>query len=85
MNFRSFHILNRVSHLCDALNSGAIIKTCHEIGRHVVAFDDDESIFNAILRPYIASRPVMGPPKHPRPAFDDESCPKKQRRNKWVC
>ena len=68
------------------LNSGATIKACQQIGRHVLAFEDDALIYNALLAPYVAPKPVMPPPsRHPRPSPTDEPRTKKPRRNRFEC
>ncbi len=68
------------------LKSGATIKACQEIGRHVLAFEDDALIYNALLAPLVAGRPQMAPPsRQNRPPPNEEPRVKKPRRNRFDC
>ena len=72
-------VFSKVSHFFVSLRvSGASIKAAQAVGRHILAFEEDEAIFNALLKPS-----AMGPPKHPRPAATDEAPPKRPRPDKW--
>ena len=58
---------------------GASIQACRAAHRHILAFEEDKDIFDALLAPLIRSAEVL-PSQPPRPAIvctdlDDEDVP----------
>ena len=43
--------------------AGASIYTCRSMGRHIVALEEDNELFYALLAPMVRSLAVLSPPK----------------------
>jgi hypothetical protein len=48
---------------CVLFYAGASIHACHSVGRHLVAFEEDNILFSALLVPMVRSPTVSSPPK----------------------
>jgi hypothetical protein len=42
---------------------GASIRACRSVGRHLMALEEDNELFSALLAPMVRSRAVSSPPK----------------------
>jgi hypothetical protein len=43
--------------------ASASIRACHSVGRHIVALEEDNEVFSALLAPMVHSPVVSSPPK----------------------
>jgi hypothetical protein len=43
--------------------AGASIRACRSVGRHLVALEEDNELFSALLAPMVRSPAVSSPPK----------------------
>ena len=69
-----------------SLLAGASIRACQATGRHIIAFEDDQDIFSAILQP------LLSKPSPPRDTLKKSAKPlvnqrpaKKPKRNRFAC
>jgi len=56
----------------------ASIHACQSTGRHILAFEEDKTIFDAVIAPLLrgAPLPIQAPPPPPEgPDLDDEEVP----------
>jgi hypothetical protein len=49
--------------LCGFFYVGASIHACRSVGRHIVALEEDNELFSALLAPTVHSPAVSSPPK----------------------
>jgi hypothetical protein len=48
---------------CAFFCAGASIRACCSVGRHLVALEEDNELFSALLAPMVRSPAVSSPPK----------------------
>jgi hypothetical protein len=48
---------------CVFFYAGASIRACRSVGRHLVALEEDNELFSALLAPMVRSPAVSSPPK----------------------
>jgi hypothetical protein len=48
---------------CIFFYAGASVRACRSVGRHLMALEEDNELFSALLAPMVRSRAVSSPPK----------------------
>jgi hypothetical protein len=49
--------------LCDFFYASASIRACRNVGRHIVALEENKELFSALLAPMVHPPAVSSPPQ----------------------